>query len=169
LIALCLCLSAPALAVLSPGTKAPAFTARAAMAGKAFNFDLAKALKKGPVVLYFFPAAFTQGCTLEAHEFAERSDEFRAIGATIVGVSNDDITTLARFSREACRNKFAVAVGSPAVIAAFDVKLGKGVRSNRTSYVIARDGTVAYAYSALDYRDHVRNTLAAVKKLRTER
>lgn len=161
--------SAPAAAALTPGAKAPPIATRAAIAGKPFDFELAKALKKGPVVLYFYPAAFTQGCTLEAHEFAERSDDFRKAGATVVGVSNDDIATLTRFSREACRDKFAVAVGSPATIAAYDVKLGAGPRASRTSYVIAPNGTVAYSYSAMDYRDHVRNTLAAVRNLRAKR
>lgn len=167
-LALLLCAS-PAAAALAPGAKAPALTTRAAIAGKQFDFNLAKALKKGPVVLYFYPAAFTQGCTLEAHEFAERTDDFAKAGATVVGVSNDDIATLTRFSREACRDKFAVAVGSPQAIAAFDVKLGNGARSSRTSYVIAPNGTVAYAYSAMDYRDHVKNTLAAVQNLRSKR
>jgi peroxiredoxin Q/BCP len=159
----------PAQAALSPGAKAPTFKTRAAMAGKPFNFDLAQALRKGPVVLYFYPAAFTQGCTLEAHEFADKSDEFRKAGATVVGVSSDDIATLTRFSREACRDKFAVAVGTPQTIGAYDVKLGNGMRSNRTSYVIATNGTIAYAYSASDYRDHVKNTLAAVKGMQVKR
>lgn len=167
---LLLCAAAtPAAAALSPGAKAPALATRAAIAGKPFDFDLARALKKGPVVLYFFPAAFTQGCTLEAHEFAEQSAEFGKAGATVVGVSSDDIATLTRFSREACRDKFAVAVGTPQTIAAYDAKLGNGMRSNRTSYVIATNGTIAYAYSALDYREHVRNTLAAVRNLRGKR
>lgn len=153
-------------AALGVGAPAPAFKAPAALGGKAFEFDLAKALKKGPVVLYFYPAAFTQGCTLEAHEFAERSDEFHKAGATIVGVSSDDIETLKRFSKEACRDKFAVATASPQTIAAFDVKLGTSPRSNRTSYVIAKGGRIAYAYSAMDYREHVKNTLKAVQSLK---
>lgn len=159
-------IATPGAAALTPGAKAPAIATRAAIAGKPFDFNLARALKRGPVVLYFYPAAFTQGCTLEAHEFADRHDEFRKAGATVVGISNDDIATLTRFSREACRDKFAVAVGSPQTVAAYDVKLGNGARSNRTSYVIASNGTIAYAYTAMDYREHVKNTLAAVKSLR---
>jgi peroxiredoxin Q/BCP len=162
-------IAVPTHAALSPGAKAPALKTRAAMAGKPFDFNLAQALKKGPVVLYFYPAAFTQGCTLEAHEFADKSAEFNKAGATVVGVSSDDIATLTRFSREACRDKFAVAVGTPQTIAAYDVKLGNGMRSNRTSYVIARNGTIAYAYTASDYRDHVKNTLAAVQGMRGKR
>jgi thioredoxin-dependent peroxiredoxin len=151
---------------LGVGATAPAFKAPAALAGKAFEFDLAKALKKGPVVLYFYPAAFTQGCTLEAHEFAEQSEAFRKAGATVVGMSSDDLATLKRFSREACRDKFAVASASPQTISAFDVKLGTSPRANRTSYVIAPGGRVAYAYSAMDYREHVKNTLKAVQNLK---
>jgi thioredoxin-dependent peroxiredoxin len=165
-LALSVLLPTAARAALGVGSAAPAFKAPAALGGKAFQFDLAKALKKGPVVLYFYPAAFTQGCTLEAHEFAERSDEFRKAGATIVGMSNDDIETLKRFSREACRDKFAVASASLQTIAAFDVKLGTSPRANRTSYVIAPGGRIAYAYSAMDYREHVKNTLKAVQNLR---
>ncbi len=163
--AFALLLAAPAHATLAPGAKAPDFTTQAALAGKPFQMSLAKALKKGPVVLYFYPKAFTQGCTLEANQFAEASAEFRKMGASVIGVSADDIATLKEFSVKECRNKFAVAVGSPSMIAAYDVKLN-GTMSNRTSYVIARDGRVAFAYSSLDYRAHVTNTLAAVKALK---
>jgi thioredoxin-dependent peroxiredoxin len=158
--------TAPAAAALAPGAKAPAFRTNAALAGKAVRFDLQKALRKGPVVVYFFPAAFTQGCTLETQEFAENHDAFAKAGATIVGVSGDDLPTLVKFSREACRDKFAVAQANPQTIAAFDVKLGTSPRSNRTSYVIAPNGTIAYAYSANDYRLHVKNTLAAVQNMK---
>jgi thioredoxin-dependent peroxiredoxin len=156
----------PAAAALSPGAKAPLFRTTAALAGKAVAFDLQKALRKGPVVVYFFPAAFTQGCTLETQEFAENYDAFAKAGATIVGVSGDDLPTLVKFSREACRDKFAVAKATPQAIAAFDVKLGTSPRANRTSYVIAPNGTIAYAYSAADYRLHVKNTLAAVQSMK---
>lgn len=166
-----LSLPAAALAELPRGARAPQIVTQGALAGKPFKFDLAKALKKGPVVLYFFPKAFTQGCTLEAHAFAEANDQFRAAGATVVGMSADDLPALQRFSTEACRDKFAVAVASPQTIAAYDVALKKadgsktGV-SSRTSYVIARDGRVRFVHSDLDYRDHVRLTLQAVRALR---
>jgi peroxiredoxin Q/BCP len=135
------------------------------------SFSLKQALQKGPVVLYFYPKAFTKGCTLEAHAFAEASDDFKAAGATVVGMSNDDIATLQKFSTEACRDKFAVAAASPAVIKAYDValKLPAGISTGltkRTSYVIARNGKVTMVHSDMDYRDHVKLTLAAVRKLK---
>jgi peroxiredoxin Q/BCP len=155
--------SLPASAALPVGAKAPDFTTQATLAGKPFNFSLASALKKGPVVLYFYPAAFTKGCTIEAHEFAEATDDFKKLGATVIGASANDIATLNRFSVEECRNKFAVASASPQMIAGYDVKLPVIAKSNRTSYVIAPDGKVIYAYSAMDPAGHVANTMAAVK------
>src|SRR5512134_1838303 len=95
-------LAAPAYATLTVGAKAPDFKARASIGGKQFDFSLADALKKGPVVLYFYPAAFTPGCTLEAHQFADATDEFKSLGATVVGVSADKIETLHKFSTEEC-------------------------------------------------------------------
>lgn len=151
-------------AALAVGTQAPDFTTQGALAGKPFSVRLRDQLRRGPVVLYFFPAAFTQGCTLETHEFAEATDDFRAAGATVIGMSADNQETLARFSKEACRDKFAVAAASPATIRAYDVALKqKPGLTDRTSYVIAPDGRIIYAHSDLDYRDHVRNTLAAVR------
>jgi len=159
-----------ALANLPVGAKAPAFTTQAAIGGKDIAFDLQKALRKGPVVLYFYPKAFTQGCTLEAHAFAEATPEFAKYGATVVGMSADDLPTLRKFSKEACRDKFAVGVANPGVIKSYDVALkrdGKpGGVTDRTSYVIAPNGRVVFVHSDLDYRDHVRQTLAAVKKLK---
>lgn len=158
-----------ALAELPVGKVAPSFTTQAALAGKQFTFSLRAALKKGPVVLYFYPKAFTQGCTLEAHAFAEAMPEFKAAGASVIGMSNDDIPTLKRFSREECRDAFPVGVASPKLIKSYDVALiraGKdtGIAS-RTSYVIAQNGRVTMVHSDMDYRDHVKLTLAAVKKL----
>ena len=92
-----------------PGATAPDFTARASLGGKEFNYALADELKKGPVVLYFYPAAFTPGCTQEAHEFAEAVDKFAALGASVIGVSADDIDVLSKFSVSECRSKFPVA------------------------------------------------------------
>lgn len=162
----------PASASLPAGTKAPLFTAQAAKAGKAFNFNLGSALANGPVVLYFYPKAFTHGCTLEAHAFAEASGEFAKYGATIVGLSNDNIDTLRLFSTEACRNKFAVASATPKIVAAYDADLVRAGKSTgmteRTSYVIDKTGKIAFVHSDLDYKDHVRLTLAAVKKLRAK-
>ena len=160
-------------AELPVGAKAPAFATRAALGGKAMGFNLAAALRKGPVVLYFYPKAFTQGCTLETRAFAEAHDRFAAAGATVVGMSADDIATLKRFSTEECRSKFAVGVATPAIIKAYDVALKReglpAGLSSRTSYVIASDGRIAYVHSDLDYRDHVRLTLQAVEALGRER
>lgn len=169
--ALALGFSIPAMAELPSGARAPDFAAKGALAGKPFSFTLRSALKKGPVVLYFYPKAFTQGCTLEAHAFAEASNQFKAAGATVIGMSNDDIVTLQKFSTEACRDKFAVAAASPAVIKAYDVDLKKpdGVSTGltkRTSYVISRSGRVVMVHSDMDYRDHVKMTLEAVRKLK---
>lgn len=154
----------PAMAALAPGAKAPDFNTQAARAGKPFNVSLSGLLKKGPVVLYFFPAAFTPGCTAEAHEFAEQTANFKKAGATVLGMAGDKIEDLQRFSVEECRNKFAVAVANPAMVKSYDVILPNFAgRSTRTSYVIAPNGQVIYAYSSMDYRNHVANTLKAVQ------
>jgi peroxiredoxin len=164
-------------AELAQGAKAPQFATQVALAGKPGKFDLKSALRKGPVVLYFYPKAFTQGCTLEAHAFAEATDQFKAAGATVLGMSNDDIETLQRFSTEHCRDKFAVGVATPEIIKQYDVALKlppeyakrasslSGTASNRTSYVIGQDGRIRLVYSNLDYRDHVSKTLEAVRAL----
>jgi len=161
-------LAGSALAELAPGDKAPAFTAKASLGGSEFTFSLEDALKKGPVVLYFYPKAFTTGCTMEAHEFAEATPEFEALGATVIGISADPIDTLNKFSVEACRSKFAVASDADqSVMKAFDAVLEKKPElSDRTSYVIAPDGTVVYVHSDLNYEAHVANTLAAVREWR---
>jgi len=160
--------SGAALAARPAGSKAPPVVTPGALAGKVVPFDLKKALKKGPVVLYFYPKAFTQGCTMEAHAFAEATAEFAKHGASVVGMSADDLPTLQKFSREECRDKFTVAVATPATIRAYDAALSRGgqasAMSDRISYVIAQDGRIAFVHSDLDYRDHVRLTLEAVKK-----
>lgn len=153
-------------AELRQGAKAPAFSTSAALAGKEFGFTLSAALAKGPVVLYFYPKAFTSGCTLEANAFAAAMPKFKAAGASVIGMSNDDIATLKRFSREECRDAFPVGVASQKIIAAYDVAMGGSGLANRTSYVIARDGRIVTVYSNGDYRGHVDKTLAAVQGLR---
>lgn len=159
--------SSAALAALKPGATAPPFSAQAARAGKTFQFQLAEALARGPVVLYFFPKAFTSGCTVEANLFAEASARFAALGATVVGVSADDIGTLTRFSVEACRDKFAVAADERAeVIRAYDAQSAwRASMASRVSYVIAPDGRIAYAHEGADPEAHVQNTLQAVQGL----
>ncbi len=152
-------------AELAIGASAPRFTTGAAIGGRVFSFDLSNALRQGPVVIYFFPRAFTQGCTLEARAFAEAMPDFSAAGAQVIGLSGDDIETLQRFSAEECREAFPVGRASPAIIRNYDVALGAGEMSKRTSYVIARDGSITLVHSNMDYRDHVAQTLAAVRAL----
>lgn len=157
--------SVPALAELAEGAQAPEFNTQAAFGGRELGFSLRMALRQGPVVLYFYPKAFTQGCTLEANAFAEAMPEFRAAGASVIGLSNDNIDTLQRFSREECRDAFPVGVATQEVIADYDVALGESGLASRTSYVIAPDGRIAMVYSDSDYRDHVARTLATVRAL----
>ncbi|RST29823.1 peroxiredoxin [Sphingomonas ginkgonis] len=152
-------------AALPVGAKAPDFVTTGALGGKPFRLHLADQLRKGPVVLYFYPKAFTSGCTMEAHAFSEASDDFRKAGATVLGMSADDAETLKRFSVEHCRGKFPVATASSATIRDYDVKLPVVSMTNRTTYVIAPDGRVAMSYSALDWKEHVSRALAAVKAL----
>lgn len=159
-------LAVPAAAELPVGAEAPGFSTRAALDGKEFGFNLRAALAKGPVVLYFYPKAFTKGCTLEANAFAESMEEFHKMGASVVGMSNDDIATLKRFSIEECRSAFPVGVASRDLIEAYDVLRDEDSgNASRTSYVIAQDGQIVMVHSDSDYRDHVRLTLEAVRKL----
>jgi peroxiredoxin len=163
--------SAPALAELKPGVAAPDFEAAASIGGKVFDFNLRVALGAGPVVLYFYPAAFTPGCTLEAHDFASHAAAFKKLGATVIGVSGDDIAKLDKFSVSECRSKFAVASDADHKISrAYDATFGAGPLeySDRTSYVISRRGTIVYAYRSPDPSLHVANTLAALAKLRAK-
>ena len=156
----------PCLAALKPGDAAPDFTAKAAVGGEEFTFSLAAALKKGPVVLYFFPKAFTKGCTAEAHAFAEAAEQYKAQGATLIGMSADDIGTLHKFSTQECSAKFPVAADPELkVIKAFDSVMEGRNLSDRNSFVIGQDGKVAYAYSDRNPDKHVENTLTAVKAL----
>lgn len=156
-------------AALPAGSRAPDFAAQAAQGGKLSAFSLAGALKRGPVVLYFYPAAFTPGCTLEARAFAERIGAFRRAGAMVVGLSADDIETLKRFSVEECRGKFPVAAASPKLIADYDAKHPLAARSNRTSYVVAPDGRIIHAFSNPDYREHAEGALKAVQRWKASR
>ncbi|MGH7025145.1 MAG: peroxiredoxin [Caulobacteraceae bacterium] len=157
-----------AFAALAVGDKAPDFSAPASMAGKQFPFSLDKALRKGPVVLYFFPAAFTPGCTIEAHDFAAAQPQYKALGATLIGVTAGNIDRLTQFSVSECRSKFPVAADPDAKIAA-EYKSTLAVHpgySDRTSYVIAPDGRILLAYSNLNPDDHVAKTLAVLKAWR---
>lgn len=189
--AVSLALAAPALAALPVGAIAPDFstigvraeappkvltTAQQQRTFKScaeplcpvrFEFALHDALKRGPVVLYFYPAAFTPGCTIETHMFSDAAGDFRRAGATLLGVSGDTPDKLDKFAVEACRGKFPVAVATPAMIESYDVKLPQlAGRSNRTSYVIAKNGRVAYALTDMKPEGHIAGTLAAVRALK---
>ena len=161
-----LLVAAPSYAALKAGDPAPDFKTQASLGGNVFTFSLSDALKKGPVVLYFYPAAFTTGCTIEAHDFAEAVDKYRALGATVIGVSHDDIDTLNRFSVSECRSKFAVAADTDhSIMKSYDAVLTmKPEYANRVSYVIAPDGHVIYAYTSLNPEKHVENTLDALRE-----
>lgn len=161
--------ASPSLAALKVGAKAPDFSAPAYLAGKPFTFNLADALKKGPVVLYFFPAAHTPGCNTEAHLFSEAIDQFKARHATVIGVTAGNVDELADFSKETehCGGKFPVATDPGAKIAReYDAILAqKPEWSNRTSYVISQSGSIVDVYSDLNPNKHVKETLGAVNAL----
>lgn len=159
----------PAAAVLRPGTQAPGFTLPAYLAGQPFDFRLADALKKGPVVVYFFPAAHTAGCNLEAHLFSESIGRFQALHATVIGVTAGNTSQLADFSRENehCGGRFAVAADDGARIArAYDAVLATHPgMSDRASFVIAPSGRITHVYSDLNPDRHVQESLEAVTAL----
>ena len=159
-------IAVPSFAALKPGDAAPGFKTQASLAGNVFTFSLAEALKKGPVVLYFYPAAFTSACTIEAHDFADAVDAYRALGASVIGVSHDDIATLNKFSVSECRSKFAVAAdGDQRIMKSYDAVLAiKPEYADRVSYVIAPDGHVVFAYKSLNPEKHVEYTLDALRK-----
>ena len=174
-------LAQPAFAALKEGDKAPDFTAPASLAGKEFNFALKDALKKGPVVVYFYPAAFTGGCNLQAHAFSENSDKFAAAGASIIGVSLDKIATLNQFSADPqyCAGKIPVASDADGKIAkSYDLQVreakpgAKNTRGDeidhgfaeRTTFVVTPNGTVAATISNLSPADNVAKALEAVQQ-----
>lgn len=158
--------AAPAAAALPTGAKAPNFVTEGAIGGKPFKLNLREQLRHGPVVLYFYPKAFTKGCTLEANAFSEAMPAFKAAGARVIGMSADTIDTLKKFSVEGCRSAFPVARAAPNVIKAYDVALASAPLTNRTSYVIARDGRITMVHSEMDWKDHVAKSLAAVEALK---
>lgn len=157
----------PAAAALKQGARAPQIATVGAVGGKTFKLDLKDQLSRGPVVLYFFPKAFTKGCTLEAHAFSEAMPEFKKAGAQVIGMSADNVDTLKKFSIEECRSAFPVASATPAVQKSYDVAWAEhpGL-TTRTSYVIARDGRIVMVHDDLDWSQHVARTLAAVKALK---
>jgi peroxiredoxin len=176
----------PLLAALKTGDKAPDFAAKASLAGKPFDFSLGAALKKGPVVVYFYPSAFTGGCNIEAHTFAENKEKFDAAGASIIGVSQDSIARLDAFSADPqyCAGKIPVASDADGTIAT-SYNLTKtaarpGMKNSRreaidhafterTTFVVAQDGSIVATFSSADDKispaDHVAKSLAAVQQL----
>jgi peroxiredoxin len=155
-------------AALSLGARAPSFTVAGAQGGRRLSISLARELRRGPVVIYFFPRAFTSGCTIESRAFAEAIPEFRRAGATVIGLSGDDVPTLARFSTQECRSAFPMGSASSNLMAQYDVVLREGI-STRTSYVVGQDGRIAHVHSDMNPNNHVRETLAAVQRLAAER
>jgi thioredoxin-dependent peroxiredoxin len=160
---------ASAWAALKPGEAAPDFTVDAARGGQTFHFSLADALKRGPVVLYFYPKSFTSTCTMEAHAFAENIDNFAAAGASVIGVSSDKIDVQQRFSTMECRDKFPVGADPKAVVikaydAVFSRSPDSGIFANRISYVIGPDGKILYSYVDPDADAHIKNALDIVRK-----
>jgi peroxiredoxin len=160
-----LAVSLPASAALDIGESAPNFSTQAALGGTVYNYSLAESLKKGPVVVYFFPLAYSEGCSIEAHYFAEATEEFKALGASVIGVSGDDIETLTKFSVQVCQSKFPVASDkTQAIMKSFDaVMQTRPEYANRISYVIAPNGTVVFQYMSLDPTKHVEKTLGALR------
>jgi thioredoxin-dependent peroxiredoxin len=159
--------AAPATAALKVGDKAPDFATTGAVGGKEFKLHLKDQLKKGPVVLYFFPKAFTSGCTAEAHAFSSSIGDFRKAGAQVIGMSGDDLKTLHDFSTKECRSAFPVATATPDVQKEYDVAWAAhpGI-TTRTSYVIDKSGKIVMVHDDLDFSQHVSKTLAAVEALK---
>lgn len=187
-------LAFPAAAALKPGSTAPDFKAKASLAGKTLDFSLASALKKGPVVVYFYPAAFTGGCNVEAHAFAESAAQFAAARATVIGVSGDSLQRLNEFSADPqyCAGKFAVASDPEGAIGkSFDLKVtvrGEGqpaykdsrgvvldnkVGIERTTFVITPDRKIAATFSSAEDKirptEHAEKSLAFVQALATRK
>lgn len=175
-------IAAPAFAALDKGAAAPDFSAKGMLGGNEFTFKLSDALKKGPVVIYFFPAAYTAGCTEETKRFADAADEFKANGATLIGLTagarladgtmagaSDNLKRLAEFSAEHCRDKFPIAAVSTDTIKAYNVVLpAKPDWSDRTSYVIAPDGKILLSFTTQKPDEHITKTLEAVKAWKAE-
>jgi peroxiredoxin len=178
-------IAVPAFAALKEGDKAPAFKAKASLAGKAFDYSLADSLKKGPVVVYFYPSAFTQGCNIQAHTFSENMEKFTAAGATVIGVSLDSIDRLNDFSSDPnyCAGKVAVASDPSGSIAkSFDLMVrdapaggfpdSRGVKidhgfAERVTFIVTPDGKVAATVggNGVSPADNVMKSLETVQHL----
>ncbi|MEY4708676.1 MAG: hypothetical protein RJB58_2399 [Pseudomonadota bacterium] len=165
---LLMAVATPAFAALKVGAPAPDFTIPASLGGKEFTFRMAEALKKGPVVVYFYPAAFTKGCSIEARDFAQAMPQYQAQGASVIGISSDNIATLNKFSVSECQGKFPVGADSDRkVMKSYDASLGFLTNmASRTSYVVSQDGRIAFVHSDMDPEGHVSKTLKAVSDLK---
>ncbi|MGE8944357.1 peroxiredoxin [Leptospira interrogans] len=168
--ALLICLlalfSTGAKAELSIGSPAPAFSVDAALGGKDIAFNLAEALTKGPVVVYFYPKSFTSVCTEEARLFAETMEEFEMLGASVIGISTDTLETQREFSRLGCRDKFPVGADPDgSVVRAYDAARGttSHIMASRTSYVITPDGKIHSALTASDAESHIEFALKSIR------
>jgi len=174
----------PAFAALAPGASAPSFTAQASLAGKEFTYSLKDALKKGPVVVYFYPSAFTGGCNIQAHTFAEDMDKFKAAGASVIGVSEDKIATLNQFSADPqyCAGKLPVASDASGAIAkSFEIKVAQGPPglkntrgdeighgfAERTTFVVTSDGKIVATIGGMAPADNVNKSLETVQQLKS--
>lgn len=173
--------SLPAFAALKSGDAAPEFSAQAALAGKEFTFSLKEALAQGPVVVYFYPSAYTGGCNVQAHTFSVNMDKFKAAGASVVGVSLDTIDRLKDFSAdpEYCAGKLPVASDADGRIAKsydLDVKHYPGMKDSRgieithdfaerTTFIVTSDGKIAETVGGVKPDENVMLSLAAVEKL----
>jgi peroxiredoxin len=152
-----------AAAALAVGAPAPDFASPGAQGGMMMTVELAELLKQGPVVLYFFPSAFTD--TTESHEFAEHIDKFRAAGVRVVGISRDSVDTLARYSTQECAGKFPMASASESLVNAFDVNDG-AMFNTRTTYVVAPSGKIVFVHDDDDSSGHVKRALAFVQGMK---
>jgi len=162
-----LLMASPSLAALKPGDKAPDFTVTAATNGKVGTFSLAQALKQGPVIVYFYPKAFTKGCSLQAQHFSENVDQFKAKHVSVIGMSADDISVLTDFSTKDCGGKFPVGSDPKAQIAKrYDAKMPAVDMSQRVSYLIGQDGRVLYTHDSMNEATHVPGLLEAMKTLK---
>ena len=174
--------SLPAVAALKSGDLAPAFEAQAALAGKTFSDSLLESLKNGPVVVYFYPSAYTSGCNIQAHTFSTNMDKFVAAGASVIGVSLDDIDRLSDFSKDPqyCANNLAVASDDGTIARAFDLDVAaaqagfkdtRGVEiahgfAERTTFVVTQDGRIAATIGGVSPAENVQQALAAVQELK---
>jgi len=151
----------PASAALAVGAQVPDFSAPGVQDGTTIIVDLRELLKKGTVVVFFFPSVFAGGSSEESHEFADNIDKFRAAGASVVGMSRDSVDALTRFSKEECAGKFPLGAADLGLVTSFDVNDNANF-TTRTTYVIAPNFKIAFTDDDDDYRGHVKKTLAFV-------